>query len=455
MSPPQYHPAGAGERQAPAVAVGCDADGPRIPLVGRVFRAEEGRRRVGRPATRARPPSRRRTTTTLAPRCPAAPLEISTVSPSSARTATSSRPHSTPPGLRMASSARCSRRTPACGSRKASSHFSRLASNVAAACGSGMRRWFSSSANCGKRPELAPAPFGHLPSQLGLVVGEVEERRGGRPLLAHEQQRRFGRAGAGPRRRAVGGRSTRWFSRSPKARLPTWSWFWMQKTNVRSGMPGGSVPARPPVVLGVLARVEPAAADGRPAMSAVEPREIREVAVAVAGQGAPHWWWKSSAQRPSRPQPAVGRRANDRSRLRSSSAITSEPALRRGDVPHALRQVGEEVAAAVVVQGVGGIQPQAVEVIFAHPVPRVLDEEAAHPVAARAVEVDRPRPTGSCGREEARREDAAGRRRPGRGGCRRRRAGRRGRAGAPRSRAREDRRAARSSAAGANREAGS
>ena len=51
------------------------------------------------------------------------------------------------------------------------------------------------------------------------------------------------------------------------------------------------------------------------------------------------------------------------------------------------RQLGEEVARAVVDDRVGGVEPQAVDVILVHPVQRVLDEELAHHVAVRAVEL--------------------------------------------------------------------
>src|SRR5690349_19011667 len=45
----------------------------------------------------------------------------------------------------------------------------------------------------GKRLELLPSPFGDLPSQFRIEVGEEEERRSGCPLLAHEEKRRLRR----------------------------------------------------------------------------------------------------------------------------------------------------------------------------------------------------------------------------------------------------------------------
>ena len=39
--------------------------------------------------------------------------------------------------------------------------------------------------------ELAPAPLGHEPTELGVVVGEVEEGRRGQELLPLEEERRL------------------------------------------------------------------------------------------------------------------------------------------------------------------------------------------------------------------------------------------------------------------------
>ena len=89
----------------------------------------------------------------------------------------------------------------------------------------------------------------------------------------------------------------------------------------------------------------------------------------------------------------------------------------------------------------------AVDVVLAQPVERVVDQEAAHLVAARAVEVDRLAPRRAVAVGEVRPEVAAGSCPPGRGGCRRRRARPRARA---RGRRRPDaagRRARRSSTA--------
>ena len=55
-------------------------------------------------------------------------------------------------------------------------------------------------------PELAESSFADPMPQFGLVVGEEEERRRGRPFLAHEQQRSLRRQEQERRGRAVGRR---------------------------------------------------------------------------------------------------------------------------------------------------------------------------------------------------------------------------------------------------------
>ena len=66
-------------------------------------------------------------------------------------------------------------------------------------------------------------------------------------------------------------------------------------------------------------------------------------------------------------------------------------ARRRADAPADLRQ---EVRRGVVVDGVGGVEPQPVELVLVDPVAGVGQEELADPTAARAVEIDRLAPVG-------------------------------------------------------------
>ena len=110
---------------------------------------------------------------------------------------------------------------PRCGSRSGSDQSSLERWKVAGSCGSGML-----AGSQPKRGELAAAAFAHGARQFGLlVVGEVEERRAGAPLLALEQQGDEGRQQhQGGGHLQASGHDQR-ASRSPRARLPTWSWF--------------------------------------------------------------------------------------------------------------------------------------------------------------------------------------------------------------------------------------
>lgn len=66
--------------------------------------------------------------------------------------------------------------------------------------------------------------------------------------------------------------------------------------------------------------------------------------------------------------------------------------MRRGGGAGTLRQLGQDVAGARVVDALRGVQAQAIEVDVAYPVAGVLRDELAHARAAVAVEVDRLSP---------------------------------------------------------------
>ena len=53
---------------------------------------------------------------------------------------------------------------------------------------------------------------------------------------------------------------------------------------------------------------------------------------------------------------------------------------------HPLRQLFQDMAVAVVDDGMDGVQPQAVEVELLQPIERVVDEEVAYRPAALAVD---------------------------------------------------------------------
>ncbi len=63
-------------------------------------------------------------------------------------------------------------------------------------------------------------------------------------------------------------------------------------------------------------------------------------------------------------------------------------AFTAGALAHGGRQLLEEIRRRVVPDGIYRIQPQAVEVVFLRPVEGVVDEEAAHRLAAGAIEVE-------------------------------------------------------------------
>ena len=69
---------------------------------------------------------------------------------------------------------------------------------------------------------------------------------------------------------------------------------------------------------------------------------------------------------------------SSRTSLRSSSAMSTNC---RGAAArsHAIGEVGEEVRRAVVDDGVGGVEPKAVDVVLAHPVSRVLRRRTRGP----------------------------------------------------------------------------
>ena len=111
------------------------------------------------------------------------------------------------------------------------------------------------------------------------------------------------------------------------------------------------------------------------------------------------------------------------------------------------REVRDDVHAAVVEQRMRRVETQSVEPVLAHPVDRVVDDEAADRRGSRAVQIDgaaprRCAPVGDVLRVELRQVRAFG----ARDGCRPRRASRRGRARVRRRRRRGGRRAGRSCA---------
>ena len=106
--------------------------------------------------------------------------------------------------------------------------------NVSSEIGSGRRSAFLGILELGKaRKLLAPA----IPHGLGEVAAEIAEegeRGRGAPFLAHEE---IGICGASSKIAAAraGLAPARLANRSPKARLPTWSWFCRNEMNAVGG----------------------------------------------------------------------------------------------------------------------------------------------------------------------------------------------------------------------------
>ena len=180
-------------------------------------------------------------------------------------------------------------------------------------------------------------------------------------------------------------------TRSPKARLPTWSWFWMNATKarrrqVRAGLAArmaaighdlalkrkalGQRPAQPirvAGVVGIVARRLTRGRDMQHVVGVVVP--LRRVLARAAVR---------PADQPARLVLLVLQHQMQRP-LRCCRA-------------DALRQLLQQMRRTVVQQRVHGVEPQAVEVEFLSPVEGVVDDEVPDRAGMLAVEVDRRPP---------------------------------------------------------------
>ena len=232
-------------------------------------------------------------------------------------------------------------------------------------------------------------------SRVG-VVGEVLPRRRRAPLLAHEQHRRE-RAGQQQRRaaRQQPGRAGR-ASRSPVARLPTWSWVCSETTNRSPAYAPGRPGAR-----ACAAGTSSTCRRGRtPCSSTLVERagvvEVGVVALRLAGQ-------QRRAGRGGRRRPTA--RASPRPPASRGGDGQRVVAVGLGDQRQRPAEPRDERARPrptappasdrpVVEQRVHGVEAQPVDVEVAQPHQRVVDDEAPHLVAAGAVEVDGAAPHG-------------------------------------------------------------
>ena len=281
------------------------------------------------------------------------------------------------------------------------------------AFGSGMRARFAGSWKAANFGEFLAPPVAHQRREFGIVVGEEQEGRRGRPFLAHEQhgdlrreQQQRGRRGAAPRgrpalaaaRRRRGCRPGRGSAGTARRRSAAdgrrarraarrdgrESWPWNRKPSASTRRQlGGAVLGEILVVALALAGQQRV----QDVVAVVVPLGV-EVAGAAAGGG----------RRCAR-SPAPDGRGDPGSRARMRAASTSSQS-RLGD-------------------GVHGIEAQPVEAVLVQPEQRVVLEEVAHrrPRGSRS-----RRPRGyACPRRRSAWHRRADRRRPGRNGCRRRR----------------------------------
>ncbi len=188
---------------------------------------------------------------------------------------------------------------------------------MAGSCGSGMRSRVAGSLNAGQAANSLRRPSVTACASSGPKSREEQERRRGRPLLAHEQQRdrrREQQHRARPRAPPSGGASAE--MRSPKARLPIWSWFCRKSTNAVGGSAAlGSPRARAAAVRRGLALVGEALGQRARQQPGRLARVVAVVAVALAGQ------------------PARGRRGARRRSTARRSGRASAPRWRRSRAP--------------------------------------------------------------------------------------------------------------------------
>jgi hypothetical protein len=179
---------------------------------------------------------------------------------------------------------------------------------------------------------------------------------------------------------AASGRA-RGSSRSPKARLPTWSWFGRAFPRRRAHAPAPR--------LGPAPVVDERAPEG--VRQVAHAAEVAVVALLLAGEQ--HVERVVEVVRPLRvlAEAALVRRAQ-RARV---VAVRLGDHERRGPLGvDPVRELHEQVARAVVDDGVHGVQAKAVEVVLAHQRGGALQGPLADSLAVRVGVVDRLAPAG-------------------------------------------------------------
>ena len=177
------------------------------------------------------------------------------------------------------------RASSACSGRALARQSSLLRANGRRRLRIGNRRAAAASPKRRSARTRAP-PVAHRRGKLRVEVAEVQERRGRAEFLAHEQQRRRGASssdrdcrGAAPRGSASA------VSRSPNARLPTWSWFCRKVTKaVGRQCAAGLAARRAAAMRRRLALVGEAFGQAAAEMLRAALGVVGVVAVALAGQ---------------------------------------------------------------------------------------------------------------------------------------------------------------------------
>ena len=90
--------------------------------------------------------------------------------------------------------------------------------------------------------EQLPPALCHEPGELGLVVGEEDERRGGSELLTLEEQRRAGGEQEERGERAMDARARELVEPRAAPEFDTWSWFSRKSVNAGAGRSSAGSP---------------------------------------------------------------------------------------------------------------------------------------------------------------------------------------------------------------------
>ena len=243
----------------------------------------------------------------------------------------------------------------------------------------------------------SPRPSRTSRRQLGVVIGEVEERRERAELLALEQHRRARRrAAAAPSSRAAG-RATvsAWQARAARRVRDLIVVLEVEHERRRPAGPAPACRAR------CFCQGSTAPDTGSPHLSAEISSCGRAAVVAVvglvaSGQRHARVWWKSSFHsRRGRSRRSLGGRDEARVLrlvLGDDQRSRAAPAAARTRRPIAARMCSGDV----VEDRLRRVEAQAVEVELVDPVAGVGDEELAHRAAIAGRRSSAPRPTRCC-----------------------------------------------------------